>query len=55
MTRRLTLSREHLAELTHDELTDVVGAAQTGDGICAKLTIRSIVPRCPSQPPCPAA
>jgi hypothetical protein len=53
MKRRLTLSSERLTEVTPDDLAEVVGAAQTGDGLCAKLTIRTIVPRCPSYPPCP--
>lgn len=54
MKRRLTLTAERLTEVTPDDLAGVVGAAQTGDGLCDKLTIRSIVPRCPSHPPCPA-
>ena len=34
MTRKLSLKREELQELTNDELTGVAGGAQTRDGVC---------------------
>ena len=53
MTRRLTLARERLADLTPDDLATVAGAAQTNGGLCDKLTIATLTGYYPSiNAPC---